>query len=179
MDPAHREEPTKLWDCLNICPMSRGNLKSSSVITCTGQTRLQVVGLRGWCLEFCSWRFGVFFSSSEASIYLLKSDLERQKTAPGNRGFVLLKEDHSNMFLCRLVICVCQACTVLPTVSGINRYRIQAVFVLSHSHIPAINFWITPVPHLMKKNGLNKGISSLVLQESNSRRQAHHTCLEQ
>lgn len=122
------------------------------------------------------WGFFQLFWSFHLFTKIWSGETE---TAPGNRGFILLKEDHSNMFLCRLVICVCQACTVLPTVSGINRYRIQAVFDLSHSHIPAINFWITPVPHLMKKNGLNKGIRSLVLEESNSRRQAHHTCLEQ
>lgn len=77
---------------------------------------------------------------------------------PDNRGFVLLKEEHSETFLCHSVICVCQACTLLQTLSAINRYRIQAAFVLSHRHIPAINFWITPVPHLMKNNGLNKGL---------------------
>jgi len=44
------------------------------------------------------------------------------------------------------------------TVADINHCRIQAVFVWSHTHTPAVNFWITPVPHLMKSNGLNKGL---------------------
>lgn len=48
---------------------------------------------------------------------------------PDNSIFVLLREEHNNTFLYSFVICVCQACTLLQTISGINHYRAQAVFV--------------------------------------------------
>lgn len=92
-----------------------------------------------------------------------------------NRGFALLKEQHSNTFLYHFVICVCQAGTLLQTVSGINHYGIQAVFVLSHRHIPAINFWITPVPHLMKNNGLNKGLGIVCFWKNPTVEEKHIT----
>lgn len=42
--------------------------------------------------------------------------------------------------------------------SGINHCRVQAVFILSDRHSDRVNIWVTPVPHLMKNNGLNKGL---------------------
>lgn len=147
----------------------RDYLHSSAQATgcCVERVVFRVLFLEVWSFFQLFWSFRLF-------IKLWSGETE---TAPNNRGFVLLQEDHSNTFL-RLVICVSGVhCTA--NCFCINHYRIQAVFVLSHSHIPAIKFWVTAVPHLMKNNGLNKGLSTLVLEESNRRRRAHHTCPDQ